>query len=67
MWEKMISNEKSKVIYNSHLKEMCFRKMQLLWLDWRVDLRDLRYEAERVVRDLLKMACQELWNPKPRQ
>lgn len=36
--------------------------MQFLWQDWRTDLRDLRSEAERVVRNLLKISCKELWS-----
>lgn len=34
--------------------------MQFLRQDWRIDLRDLRSEAESG--DPLKISCQELWN-----
>lgn len=64
--EKIISHDKSKCIYNSNLKGLCFWKMQLLWHEWRTDLKDLRSEAESS-RDLLRISYKVIQNPKSGQ
>lgn len=36
--------------------------MQFLWQNQSVDLKDLRFEVEIVVKEFLKISCEELWN-----
>lgn len=63
VWEKIvISHEKSKCIYNSNLKGMCFWNTQLLWQEWRTDLKDQRSEAESR-RAFLRISYKVIQNP----